>query len=469
MTTTMALIRDSLRVDDHPALRAAADRGPTLAVYLPDSDGPGVHASDWWTSVAVDDLASTLEDIGVTLWALSNPTAKAIAAITERLEIDHIELIEGRTPDQRALDQAIGNALKASIEFTLHHPDTLFPYGSGDKDNGEPRKVFSAFYKHCNKTRDVIDPIAAPKRITPLDVSESTLYDAGLTKASGLNLAPDHPWADKIAKHWDATLDGAHNAANTFLDEGLSSYKDTRNDLRPIGSSVLSPYLRSGQISVRRLWDRTFDHGKGKGPDHFRSELGWREFSIHMLDAFPHSLERPINEKFERFPWRDNDDALKRWKKGQTGYPVVDAAMRELWETGWMPNRARMIVASFLTKHLLIHWKRGADWFMHTLVDADLANNTMGWQWTAGSGFDAAPYFRIFNPISQGDTHDPDGLYVREWVPELAERSDKDIHEPLESNLLNDHGYPPPIVEHSEARNKALDAYESIKEAASAS
>lgn len=465
MPTTLVLLRDDLRLDDHPAIERAASRGDTLCVYLDDdATVPPGGAARWWLSGALGSLDGALASRKGALRVLRGASPERVVGLAGAIGADEVAWNAGRTPAQRASDDAIIKALKsASIARSVFAPNNLYAWGSADKDDGEPRRVFTAFMKACRASGDPDEPIDAPESIHAPDLDDEQLGRSHAIRVDGYGIASDHPWTGSIAAHWDPSIDAGHAQAKRFLESQIHTYHDTRNDLDPIGSSMLSPWLRFGQLSIRRLWARTLDADTTKGGEVFRSELMWREFSSHMLVAFPGSETQPIHDKFRKFPWKDSDVAFEKWTKGKTGYPVVDAAMRHLWASGWMPNRARMIVASVLTKHLLVPWTRGADWFMDTLVDADLPNNTMGWQWTAGCGLDAAPYFRIFNPITQGTKFDPDGVYVRRWVPELADRDDTSIHEPLTPIEAQALGYPAPIIEHKAARDRALGAYEKIK------
>lgn len=465
MTTTLLLLRDDLRIDDNPALDRAVSRGDVLCVYLDDdSTVPPGGAARWWLSGALRSLDEAISAKKGTLRVLKGATPERIRELAELIGAEEVVWNGGRTPAQLDSDSAIIRELKSrKIARAVLEPNNLYPWGSADKDDGEPRRVFTAFKKACYKGGDPEDPIDAPKTIHAPKLDDSKLSKAHTIKIGDYSIKPDHPWASTLEDHWTPTLDEGHRFAKRFLEKHIHGYDDTRNNLDPIGSSMLSPWLRFGQLSIRRLWARSLDADTTKGGEVYRSELMWREFSSHMLVAFPHSETRPIHDKFAKFPWKDSDPGFERWTKGKTGYPIVDAAMRHLWATGFMPNRARMIVASVLTKHMLIPWTRGAEWFMDTLVDADLPNNTMGWQWTAGCGLDAAPYFRIFNPITQGSKFDPKGDYVRRWVPELKDRDDKVIHEPLSPIEAQSLGYPTPIIEHKEARDRALEAYEAIK------
>jgi len=467
--TTVLLIRDDLRLDDHPALIEAAGADEMVPIYCDhDAVTPWGGAAKWWTAQALSSLDDALrektENRNAGLWALADATGERIADAARALGADRVVWSAGRTPGMIEHDKAIAKALKErSIERSVHAPNLLFPLGIADKDNGEPRKVFTAFYKHATKQMDPDEPVGPPASIPSLGTTHENLRGAGLVPHDELSFAPTGDWTKKLAARWTPTIDAGHERARAFFEDDLGDYKDARNDLEPVGSSMLSPWIRSGQVSVRRLWHRSREVSRGKGSEHFRSELGWREFSNHMLIAFPSATREPVQTKFEDFPWRDDDEAFDAWRTGTTGYPVSDAAMRQLWHTGWMPNRARMIVASLLTKHLLVPWQRGADWFMDTLVDADPGNNYLGWQWTAGCGFDAAPYFRIFNPITQGEKFDPSGEYVRTWVPELAPREGKKIHEPVDAELSEELGYPEAMVDHAQARERALSAFDAVK------
>jgi deoxyribodipyrimidine photo-lyase len=305
---------------------------------------------------------------------------------------------------------------------------------------------------------------------------------ADLESLSLLPHVSEGGWNDAMIKRWDISEQGALDRFEHFVQHGLKGYKEDRNrpDLDHV--SMLSPYLHNGQISVRYLWHRVQalraeNDIPEKDADHFLSELGWREFSYNLLYNNHTLPEQNLQGKFDAFPWADpeNDqyaaEALQKWQEGMTGYPIVDAGMRQLYATGWMHNRVRMIVGSFLVKHLLLHWHHGEAWFWDCLVDADLANNAASWQWIAGSGADAAPYFRIFNPMTQGKKFDPNADYVRQWVPELKDLPDKHIHTPWEApdDVLKLAGvqpgknYPKPIVDHFEARDRALEAFQSLK------
>ena len=340
------------------------------------------------------------------------------------------------------------------------------------KKDGTPYKVFTPFYrKGClEASAPPAQPIGAPAAINFLDSAEGLEPDA-------LGLMPRIRWYEEMAETWQPGEDGAHARLQQFLDDGIRGYKDGRNRPDQAHVSRLSPHLHFGEISPRQVWHaaQAFEAREGfeKDVDHFLSEIGWREFSYYLLYHWPDLPRKNLQAKFDRFPWRDDAGALKRWQRGQTGYPIVDAGMRELWRTGYMHNRVRMIVGSFLVKNLMLHWHHGEDWFWDTLVDADLANNSASWQWISGCGADAAPYFRIFNPVTQGQKFDPDGDYVRTYVPEIAALPNKYLHSPwdapadvLESAAVRlGEDYPAPIVDLKATRARALDAFSSLSAA----
>jgi len=280
-----------------------------------------------------------------------------------------------------------------------------------------------------------------------------------------LGLEPAVDWAGGLRQSWVPGERGAHRALERFIGEGLSRYEQHRDCPAISGTSSLSPYLHHGELSPRQVW-HAVAHVGAAGPerDAYVRQLGWREFASHLLVHFPETPEKPLRRELQEFPWRAATDGLAEWRRGRTGYPLVDAGMRQLWATGWMHNRVRMVVASFLVKDLLLSWRHGAEWFWDTLVDADLANNTLGWQWSAGCGADAAPYFRIFNPTTQALKFDPTGDYIRKWLPELARLPAAALHQPwLANSERSTANYPPPIVDHAYARERALGALATCK------
>jgi deoxyribodipyrimidine photo-lyase len=333
---------------------------------------------------------------------------------------------------------------------------------------GKPYRIFTPFWRALLKAGPPPSPLPAPTRLHFAQAASDRLEDWGL-----LPTRPD--WAGGLRARWAIGEDAAQERLADFMRQHLANYDEDRNRIDLDASSRLSPHLHFGEIGPRQIWHalaNTTANGRGeRGAESFLRELVWRDFAAHQLFHFPALASAPLKPEFGRFPWREDGAALAAWQKGRTGYPIVDAAMRELWTTGFMPNRARMIVASFLTKHLLLPWQEGADWFLDTLVDADLASNAVNWQWVAGSGVDAAPYFRIFNPVLQGEKFDPGGDYVRRWVPELAQLAAAHIHAPWQTPPLElaaagvrlGETYPQPIVDHQKARARALAAFAAIR------
>ncbi len=332
--------------------------------------------------------------------------------------------------------------------------------------------MFTPYWRTCLASLSPDDPLPAPKTVPSLAKWPKSV------KLEALGLEPKINWAEGFAHAWQPGEAGAQSQLKQFTRGTLFDYSTGRNRPDHSGTSRLSPHLHFGELSPRQIWTAVQKaaerrHVPASQWKHwqFLAELGWRDFSHHLLFHFPHTARQPLREEFRRFPWHTDNRALRAWQQGQTGYPIVDAGMRELWTTGWMHNRVRMIVASFLVKDLMLPWPEGARWFWDTLVDADLANNTQGWQWTAGCGADAAPYFRVFNPVSQGQKFDPEGDYVRRWIPELAKLPTKWIHHPWEApaealvaaGVQFDKTYPAPIVSHAIAREVALEAYRKMK------
>jgi deoxyribodipyrimidine photo-lyase len=439
-------------------------------IWAPDEEKPwslgGAHR--WWLHHSLYSLASDLEAAGSGLIIRTGPSSETLQTLIEETGAERVAWSDRYEPALRSRDQNIAEQLrKRGIEVVqfqsaiLHDPDSV------RTGNDTPYRVFTRLWKKFLKVVNV--PRSLP---TPHFEQTSSLPPVESLTVDDLELLPKIDWAGGLREAWRPGESGAHEALETFIDECVRTYETHRNFPSREGTSRLSPHLRFGEISPRQVWNRVLSRTTGgDGPDAFRREIGWREFSYHLLYHYPETTLKPLDPRFSTFPWEDDESHLLRWQKGQTGYPIVDAGMRQLWHTGWMHNRVRMIVASFLTKDLLLHWIEGARWFWDTLVDADLANNTQGWQWAAGSGADAQPFFRIFNPVSQGERFDPDGAYVRRWIPELRKLPDKYLHRPWEApeDALAHAGielgsdYPSPIVDHSEARKKALDAFEKVK------
>ncbi|WP_440959824.1 cryptochrome/photolyase family protein [Oceanicaulis sp. LC35] len=467
--------RQDLRLADNPALQAAAATGsPVIPVYILDDEAPGAWkpggASRWWLHHSLKSLADDISRLGgrlVFLDGAAKPCLEALISETGAQAVFWNRLYE---PWARKRDEAIKSALNDSAIKARSFNGSLIvePWDIATK-TGNPYKVFTPFWKSLKAEHSPAEPTGRPDHLRFHDVNAGVCLD-------DLALLPTKPdWAGGMRASWTPGEAAAHGRLGQFLKDAVTDYSDRRNFPGEHGTSRLSPHLHFGEISPRQVWHavKTSDHAQTQGADTYLSEIAWREFSYNLLYHFPDLPEANFQPKFDGFEWDENPDALKAWQKGQTGYPIVDAGMRELWATGWMHNRVRMIVASFLIKDLFIHWRDGEDWFWDTLVDADLASNAASWQWTAGSGADAAPYFRVFNPVGQSEKFDPKGNYLRKWIPELAELPDKVIHAPwtADPSVLSRAGvtlgetYPKPIVDHGEARQRALAAFEKIKDA----
>lgn len=463
--------RRDLRLADHPALIAASARNrPIIPVYIhsPEDEGawPIGAASRWWLHQSLKSLKLSLKAQGLELILKSGDTIQTLETLIQETGAEALFFNRRVEPAARRLENALHRQLE-SLEIQSFHNDTLFEPGTIlTQGQQQPYKVFTPFYNACRNAPEPLFPNSALPSLRPFAGKiASQPLDA-------LGLMPTPPWYKTIATTWQPGEDSAQNQLEQFIQSALADYPFLRNRPDVSGTSRLSPYLHFGEISIRQVWWTIYRHPGTH--DVFLRELIWREFARHILYFFPHTPQEPFDARFKRLKpsnSKSNKQLLQAWQKGQTGYPVIDAAMRELWATGWMHNRMRMVVASFLFKDLQLDWREGARWFWETLVDADLANNTLGWQWAAGCGVDAAPYFRIFNPVSQGEKFDPHGYYVRRWVPEIADLPDKFIHQPWHApeTTLNTAGitlgqtYPTPLVNHLDARQKALKLWEVIK------
>ncbi len=475
---TIFWFRQDLRLADHPALTAAVATGnPLLACYVLDDVTPGEWAmggaSRWWLHHSLAWLQGEIEAIGGRLVLLKGAAAVEIPALAEAVDASAVYC--SRQVEDWAVrqEEETGDLLAAQeVAFERIEGALLFSPEELRTGAGEPFKVFTPFWRRA---------LTSPAPPTPLQRPRNITFHKGGPKGlklDALALTPGKPdWAAHWGDYWQPGSEGARKSLRKFLDKALDDYDESRNHPARQATSRLSPHLHFGEVSPRQVWYAVHAHcNKHDADPHqrdkFLSELGWREFSHHLLWHNPGMATEPFNTRFEQFPWLGQPEHLERWQRGMTGYPIVDAGMRELWHTGYMHNRVRMVVASFLTKHLLLPWQAGERWFWDTLVDADLANNACGWQWVAGCGADAAPYFRIFNPTLQGKRFDADGAYVKRWVPELAELPAKYLHEPAKApkDVLEEAGvtlgetYPHPIVEHAAAREAALAAYASLKE-----
>jgi deoxyribodipyrimidine photo-lyase len=470
--------RNDLRLADNQALHAAAKRGsPVVPVFIwaPDEEGewPLGAASRWWLHQSLAKLEAALVGRGIQLIIRPGPSATTLQNLVAEVRAGAVFWNRRYEPAILDRDRRIEEQLRErSCLVETFSSGFLFEPGSVLNKSKKPFQVFTAFWNTCLGLEPPAEPLAQPRGLEPTAASPKSL------PLSALKLEPRINWTAGLAAAWEPGEAGAAKTLRDFCSSALPQYRQERDHPASRGTSRLSPHLHFGEVSPRQVWQavrhlaekmgfgqRSFQNSK------FLAELGWREFAHHLLFHFPHTPLHPLRTEFERFPWRDDPVRLEAWQRGRTGYPLVDAGMRELWTTGWMHNRVRMVVASFLIKDLLLPWQAGAKWFWDTLVDADLANNTLGWQWTAGSGADSAPFFRIFNPVSQGEKFDPQGEYVRRWVPEIARLPDPWIHRPWQAppevlkqaGIQLDVNYPLPIVDPAEARRLALAAFERIK------
>jgi deoxyribodipyrimidine photo-lyase len=430
-------LRRDLRTADNPALIEAAARGPVVPLFIWAAQEeapwqPGA-ASRVWLHRSLESLMAELAALGAPLVLRRGPSLQTLLEVAREARATCVfwnrcyepALVARDTDIKRRLDEQ-GLHAESFNAALLHEPPRI------SNKQGKPFRVFTPFYRHC-----VAQGTPAPPREAPPRLRAATAMVTSLP-LSALGLRPALDWDSGILASWTPGSSGADAELDGFADAAVLDYGSERDRPDRSGVSRLSPHLHHGELSPRQVWHRiaTTWHASAASRERaepFLRQLYWREFAHHLLYHFPDTPQEPLQAKFTAFPWRKPGPELDAWQRGETGYPLVDAGMRELWHTGWMHNRVRMNVSSFLVKHLLIHWREGARWFWDTLVDADLANNTMGWQWCAGSGADAAPYFRIFNPTLQGERYDPDGQYVRRWIPELAGLPDRHIHKPWQA------------------------------------
>ncbi|WP_342029752.1 deoxyribodipyrimidine photo-lyase [Bosea vaviloviae] len=476
----MHWFRDDLRLADNPGLAAATAHGPTLCLYILDEGGERRRlggASRWWLAQSLRALSASLRERGAELVVMRADPADLLPKLVAEAGIDLVTWSRRYEAAAIALDRDLKETLVgAGVTVRSFNSHLLNEPWQVSSKLGEPMKVFTPYWRAARAKGEPAAPEPAPQRILPLPLPRALARAA--VDLTDLALEPARPdWAGGLRAEWTPGEAGAAERLGDFLSGSLGGYGEGRNRPDCVSTSRLSPHLRFGEIGPRQIWHACqtasaagMAAGGASDIDKFLSEIGWREFSYHLLFYNPELATKNYNARFDAFPWAPETQALKRWQRGQTGYPLVDAGMRELWATGWMHNRVRMVVASFLIKHLLIDWRQGEDWFWDTLVDADPASNAASWQWVAGSGADAAPYYRIFNPVTQGEKFDPRGDYVRRWVPELADLDDAAIHTPWQASAsaLRDAGvslgetYPMPVIDLAFGRQRALDALASV-------
>jgi deoxyribodipyrimidine photo-lyase len=471
----LVLFRSDLRLSDNLALNAARASGkPVVAAFIRDEGNRGPRlaggARRWWLHHSLAALTASLARKKVDLVLRTGRADEVVEALIGETGAGMVVWNRRYDPPSRDADAALKGRLRErgiraeSFEGHLLHEPGRLATGSGGH-----YRVYTPFWRALSGLGEPREPVPAPAALKPF---------AGTPRSERLadwNLLPTKPdWAGGLADEWEPGEAGAGKRLEGFLHCAIDGYGDHRDVPGITGTSRLSPHLAHGEITPFQIW-HALSTRKFEAPaadvEKFRKEVAWREFSYHLLFHNPDLARQNFNGRFDDFPWRDDSKGLAAWHRGETGYPIVDAGMRELWQTGWMHNRVRMIAASFLIKHLLVDWRTGEDWFWDTLVDADPANNAASWQWVAGSGADAAPYFRIFNPILQGEKFDPEGRYVRRFVPELAKVPDRWLHRPWEApdDVMAAAGvklgkdYPVPVVDHQAARDRAMKAYNSTR------
>jgi deoxyribodipyrimidine photo-lyase len=469
--------RNDLRLADNRALTAAVSSGaPVVCVYILDDATPGIWkqggASRWWLDKSLAALGADIEARGGTLILRRGATATELPRIVSETKASAVFFTRTYEPWAVALEDTLkANFDKAGVAFKRYGGALLREPEEMRTQAGDVYKVYTPFSRALMRDFSPAKSLPAPKTLIAPKTSPKS--DALASWA----LHPTKPdWSGGFAEHWQPGEAGAQKKLKLFLKSALKTYAEDRNRPDKTGTSRLSPHLHFGEISAAQCWHAASHAaaampGADKGLETFIREIIWREFSNTLLFYWPDLPEAPFRKDFAAFPWCRDEKLLKAWQRGETGYPIVDAGMRELWHTGYMHNRVRMVVASFLIKHLMIPWQEGERWFWDTLVDADLANNAASWQWVAGSGADAAPYYRIFNPVTQGEKFDPDGVYVMRWVPELRELPAGILHAPWMATALElkaagvvlGRTYPHPVVDHAVARVRALAAYEDVK------
>ena len=472
-------VRSDFRLHDNLALKAASKFENLVCVFQYDQNEnrPWTlgSASKWWLYHSLTSFRRQLEEKGSGLWVIEEPLARFIGREKERLKIASVFWNREYLPKEDSTQQELQQQLKSlGVDYQAFRGNLVKDPSDLTKEDGSPYLVYTPFWR--NFVKHYQPCMFEPPELPPVP-SEFALSPSG--NLDDLCLMPKISWDEGFYKWWVPGEQEALRRFEAFLDTSILDYRVNRDQPATQSTSSLSPYLRFGQIHPQRILGRIVEKF---GPlaeicdenvTHYCKEVVWREFSYHLLTYFPETVNKPLRRSFEKFPWKnDGGKLLRLWQKGQTGYPIVDAGMRQLWVTGWMHNRVRMITASFLIKDLNITWLQGARWFWDTLVDADLASNTQGWQWTAGCGADAAPYFRVFNPITQGEKFDSAGLYIKQWCPELSKIPVKYIHKPWQAprDLLEKSGvtlgvdYPLPIVDHQLARKRALDDFANLQQ-----
>lgn len=460
-------VRKDLRLSDNPALVEALKNYEAVIpvfIWAPEEESPWSpgEASKSWLHHSLKSFEKSLEDKGSKLIIRKGSSLATLEKLVKETSAQGVYWTRRYEPQIIKRDKEIKEKLtEQNLDAKSFNGSLLYEPWQIKNKTGKPYQVYTPFWNELVSRGDVTKPLRSPA-----EIKAPKLWPSSETLTS-LKLLPKIKWDKHFYEMWEPGEGGAVKELNRFK-EHVAKYADSRDIPGINGTSKLSPHLHFGEISPRRIWHSI---GMTQKTQPYLKQIVWREFAHHLLYHFPKTPQENLRAQFDKFPWKKNKSYVTAWQKGKTGYPIVDAGMRELWTTGWMHNRVRMIVGSFLVKHLLQHWHEGAEWFWDTLVDADLANNTMGWQWIAGCGADAAPYFRVFNPMTQGEKFDKDGNYVKKWIPEISKLGKKWIHAPWTApeeelsaaGIKLGKDYPNPIVDHSEGRKQALYAYEQIK------
>jgi len=470
MSAVIVWLRRDLRLSDNAALKAASElKLPIIPVFIcaPHEETPWQPggASRWWLHHSLGSLNGSLESLGSKLVLRSGNSLDQLLDVVAKTKAKFVFWNRLYDPKIKSRDEDIKQELKKiGIDAKSFNSSLLYEPWTVETGQGKPFQVFTPFSRKCLAVPPS-EPLSKPRQLLAPDRwPKSDALDS-------LDLLPNKiRWDLKLSKHWSVGEAAAQKNLSIFIKSPVGNYAEGRDIPSQEGTSRLSPHLHFGEIGPRQVWQiataaqrEMKKAGEKTSAQKFLMEIIWREFAHHVLFHFPFTADEPLRSDFKAFPWKHHAKSYRAWCRGETGYPIIDAGMRQLWETGWMHNRVRMIVASLLTKHLLMSWKEGAKWFWDTLVDADLAANSLGWQWAGGCGADAAPYFRIFNPVLQGEKFDPEGSYVKQWVPELKNVPTSFIHKPWEFSSPGKISYPKPVIGLTEGRDRALAAFKEYK------
>ncbi len=469
MSCSFVWLKDDFRISNNQALKALIedDNKEKLAIYIYEEETYNLRESQkWWLAKSLEIFQKKLENFNISLDVIHENTTKTFKKLISSNSLNRIYWNKSCHVNDNITEEGIKKLLKENnVFYKEFEANLLNPVEKIKKDDGTPFKVFTHYWKKAEQNY--------LRNNHKFDDKKYKNYDHDLKKNKNIQaIYPKKNWYKKFEKYWEPSEENAEKILNNFINKSIENYAINRDIPSIEGTSKLSPYLKFGQISVHKIIQKCLEiKNKKIGYRKYINEIGWREFCHSLLHNFPEMEENNLRKDFNNFKWNKNEKLLLKWKKGLTGYPIVDAGMRELYETGWMHNRVRMIVASFLVKHLRIHWMEGEKYFRNTLLDFNIANNVAGWQWVAGTGADAAPYFRIFNPILQGEKFDANGNYIKKWCPELNNLPNEFLHKPWEmpeelqkeKNIIIGKTYPFPIVKHKEARNSALKAFQDLK------